>query len=124
MKLGVPQSLGTSLERIDLTQELARRIYEEHDELCGIRYPSSKDGQECLALWERAPELEVVRDGGQACEFPLTDSSTWEKVNQEYARTGLSLEPASPTRCSRCLCAAKECGASTGGLGESLSPAA
>lgn len=124
ISLGVPHSLGTSLERLDLTQELARRIHDEHDELCGIRYPSSRDGQECLALWERAPALEVVRDGGQVCESSLTDSPTWEEVSQEYARTGQNLEPISPARCSQCLEAAAKRDASTGGLGESLSPAA
>jgi hypothetical protein len=121
MALGVRHSYGTMLGRTDLTQKLARRIYDQHEELCGIRYAGASENGECLALWERAPALEVVRDGEQACESSLTDPETWEEVSQEYAPTGLSLEPASPARCSRCQkAAAKRCNA----LGDSLSPAA
>ncbi len=121
MALSEDYAVGTSHASLDVTQELARRVYDEHEDLCGIRYESWRDGEECLVLWERAPELEVVRDGDGVCELPLVDPRIWTEVEREYARRSRSLELAGASACFECLKAEEERRA-TGE--ESLSPAA
>lgn len=92
MALGTRPWMGSGPIPPEESQAWARRLYDERSNLGGIRYTGSNDGGACLAIWDRAPELEVVKDGGVRCEAVLADPEVWEELNSAYKETGQSLE--------------------------------
>jgi len=104
MALGTRPWMGSGPILPGDSQIWARRLYDERRNLGGIRYTGSNDGGPCLAIWDRAPALEVVKDGGVSCETALIDPETWEELNSVYKETGQSLEKIEidPTVCVYC----------------------
>lgn len=113
MALGTRPSLGSGAEvPREVSQEQARRIYCEHPYLAGIRYTGSHDEGRCLALWDRAPDLVIVEDGGVACDMSIAeDDETWAEVIEDYAPTGCTLERIRESECGYCREAAEADGA-------------
>jgi hypothetical protein len=111
MALGTRPWMGSGPILPKDSQAWARRLYDERRNLGGIRYTSSKEGGACLAIWDRAPELEVVKDGGVRCEAALVDPETWEALTSVYKETGQSLEKIEigPADCVYCRDAEEAC---------------
>ena len=88
------------------TQEWARKIYDDHNELQGIRYSGSHEGSKCLVLTDRAPELEVVLDGGVPSDNAIVESEIWDEVVVEYLETGHTIDTIASADCDYCKDAA------------------
>ena len=75
-----------------IAQAWARAIYEsEHYTqrgVCGIRYRGAHDFGECMVLWDRAPQLEVVQELVGERDRPLHEPGVWERVLKEYFSRG------------------------------------
>lgn len=104
MALGTRPWMGSGPIPPEDSQIWARGLYDERRNLGGIRYTGSNEGGPCLAIWDRAPELEVVKDGGVRCETALVDPEAWEALNSVYKEAGQSLEKieVDPTVCVYC----------------------
>ncbi len=102
MAIGRRPWLGSGPVRPDESQAFAREVYEQRPDLAGIRYRSSSEEGICLALWERAPRLEIVQDGGSLCDSALVEPSTWQKVCDEYKPTGQALAAIPESECFDC----------------------
>lgn len=102
MAIGQRPWLGSGPVRPDESQTFARAVHEQRPDLAGIRYRSSSEEGICVALWERAPRLEIVEDGGSLCDSALIEPSTWQKVCDEYKPTGQTLAVISEDECFDC----------------------
>lgn len=55
-----------------------------------------------MALWERAPALEVVRTDGTDDEYQLIERETFSELLVEYVPTGNSLDVINSDVCDYC----------------------
>jgi len=104
MALGTGPWLGSSPPKFvkrSYSQEWARKIYDDTS-LDGIRYTGSHDEGACVVLWDRAPELELVRNGTVAYDSPLQEPEIWNDVITAYAETSRSLDTIGVADCQLC----------------------
>lgn len=104
MALGAGPWLGSSPpEFVDrsYTQEWARKIYSDTD-LHGIRYTGSHEEGPCIAIWDRAPELELVLNAGDPYDTRIQEPEVWSDVVSVYAETSRSLIQIGETDCQFC----------------------
>ena len=84
MAIGALIGLSTGDVPRTRSQEWAQAIYEDHParvEVEGVHYLAAHDGQGAIALWDRAPTLEIALhpDGGLA-DVPLTFPPVWRRL--------------------------------------------
>lgn len=84
-----------------MAQEWARAIYEDLD-VHGIYYPAAHNLGTSMVLWDHAPELEVVRDGGRPRDLSLHDPRLWDRILVEYSINDRSLVKIEPYECPKC----------------------
>jgi hypothetical protein len=66
MAIGAVGTLAWGDEPRARTQRWGRRIYEQYGDLDGIHYRAASQGGESVALWERAPAVEIPAGGDRA----------------------------------------------------------
>lgn len=98
--------LGTGRAPREYTQRWARKIYDDARTVQGIRYTGSHEEGRCIALWERAPGLEIVQENGRDCEAAVIEPVAWSEILLEYTETGHSLARISHADCDYCARAA------------------
>lgn len=97
--IGVLPELSTGPTAIHpLAQEWARAIYRDLEEACGILYRGAHEYGDCIALWDRGGELEVVPDR----DVPLHADGVWERVLAEYESRTRTMVKIESSDCSRC----------------------
>lgn len=99
MALNVAPWLGSGPVPRHYTQEWARKIYDSSLDLQGIRYTGSHEEGACLALWERAGDLEIVSEEG---DRSIVDPLVWSELVTEYAETEHSLVQIEESECELC----------------------
>ncbi len=85
-----------------LAQEWARAIYEDQPDIAGLWYAGAHNFGECIVLWDRAADLEIVTEGGADRNWPLHQPGIWERVADRYSRGRRSMTRIRPDRCPRC----------------------
>jgi hypothetical protein len=98
----LPELSSGSTATHPLAQEWARAIYEDHDDIAGLKYKGAHNYGECIVLWDRAPDLEVVTEVGADRDWSLHEDDVWARVSVEYARGRRSMTRIDPDRCPRC----------------------
>jgi hypothetical protein len=58
------------------TQEWARALYDEYEQLVGIRWRGRQTGSICVVLTDRAP----MRNLKAESDLPVTDPSVWPRI--------------------------------------------
>jgi hypothetical protein len=81
------------------TQRWGRRIYEQYEDLDGIRYHAAHQGGESVALWERAPAIAPVRGGDRQLWAVLRYVTVALASQRRYPR------PISAAACADCVAA-------------------
>jgi hypothetical protein len=102
MALQIAPWLGSAPVPRSYTQEWARKIYDSDKAIQGIRYTGSHEESACLALWERAGDLELVTEDGEAYDKHLVDPVVWNELITEYTETEHSLIQIEESDCRLC----------------------
>jgi len=96
MAIGAVGTVGWGNEPRRRTQRWGRRIYEQYPTLDGIVYNGAHQGGESIALWDRAPELEL-RPGGDSKLWTV-----WSRVVVALADQGRYPRRAAIEACLAC----------------------
>jgi hypothetical protein len=99
--IGAMPELSTGSVLRPLSQEWARAIYDQHS-VVGLHYTGAHDEGECLAVWDRAPALEVVTDQGVSRDMPLREDEFWERLEAALPELGWSLKRIGAYHCPAC----------------------
>lgn len=106
MALGALAGLGTGDVSRRLSQEWARAVYEDDPAghpVDGVRYLGAHDGQEAIALWERAPALDVIQHpGGMVADAALSHPPLWRRFTVEMRSRGIVVRRIQSSQCVRC----------------------
>lgn len=101
LAIGALSELSTGSVKRTRSQEWARAIYDQLG-VAGVHYSSAHDEGECLALWERAPSLDVIEDDEASQDFPLLDAPLWARVESALPPLGFSLKAITVAKCAVC----------------------
>jgi hypothetical protein len=99
LAIGAVGTLAWGDEPRRRTQRWGRRIYEQYEDLDGIRYHAAHQGGESVALWERAPAIAPVRGGDRQLWAVLRYVTVALASQRRYPR------PISAAACADCVAA-------------------
>jgi hypothetical protein len=97
--LGAWQSLGSGEAHRSCSQEWARAIYSGRPagDVAGVSYTAFRGGGHALAIWDRAPVLEVVSDA------LVQDKPVWDTFFPAMASLDISVSKIAVENCAICL---------------------
>jgi hypothetical protein len=101
---GLPAMNVADLPRPE-TQAWARAIYEDRPadaRVCGVRYTSAYAAGISLALWETAPNLEVVVRNGEQQDFALDDPRIYARLLPLMVPLRVEVRIIGSEECPRC----------------------
>jgi hypothetical protein len=99
LAIGAPGTLQWGDEPRRRTQRWGRRIYEQYNDLDGIRYQAAHQGGECVVLWERAPNLHQLAGGDRRLW------AVWSRVTAALAGQSRVPRRIAASDCERCRAA-------------------
>jgi hypothetical protein len=103
MKIGALPELSTGSVDRAASQRWARAIHAT-DRVSGILYAGAHDLREAIVLWETAPALVVVEDGGLPQDFPIVQRGVWGPARRELKNAvGMHLRKIPGNECEKCL---------------------
>lgn len=97
----LPELTTSPSDEYPLTQEWARAIYEDLG-VQGVYYRGAHNQGPCIALWDNAPKLQVVRDSGRARDASVHAPGVWDRIVVEYAINNRALAKIEPFACVSC----------------------
>ncbi len=103
LKIKASPALATGNVSRELSQEWARAIYDHHTQSDGVKYQGAHDYGDCIAIWDRAPELTVgtLLDGATQ-DYPLHNRDLWRRLIVAGRDVGLPVMKQDRTTCRDC----------------------
>lgn len=102
MKIGAVATLGSGDEPRRKTQRWARRIYEDLPRYQGVLYRGAHQGGLCIALWDRAPALDVHPTTPAPLGDRLLDPGMDARTRVALADQGRIMVRTQAERCAAC----------------------